>query len=370
MGDRERPAPAGLAHDVALAPLTTLELGGAAAEFISAGSNAEVAAALHWAAGEHLPIAALGGGSNVVVADAGFPGLVVALVQRGIVVEEAGDIVRVTAAAGERWDDLVVRAVTEGWAGLECLSGIPGTVGATPVQNVGAYGQEVGETIASVRVLDRASLTERELTAAECGFGYRSSAFRRNPERFVVLAVTFALRSHGAARVGYAELARALASRGAAPPLADVRAAVLELRRGKGMVRDEHDPDSRSVGSFFVNPVVTTEMAAAIGDRAVATGLVAASDDMPRFATRDGMVKVPAAWLIEHSGFSRGFRRGAVGISSRHALALVHHGGGRTAELISLARDIRAAVATTFGVVLAAEPRFLGFPPGDPLAAS
>lgn len=370
MGIRKASAPAGLRHDVALAPLTTLELGGAATEFVAAYSDAEVGEALRWATGEHLPIVALGGGSNVVVADAGFPGLVVALAQRGILVEEAGDFVRIAAAAGENWDDLVARTVAEGWAGLECLSGIPGTVGATPVQNVGAYGQEVGETIVGVRVLDRTSLTQRDLTAAECSFGYRTSAFRRAPERFVVLAVTFALRGHGAARVAYAELAHTLAVRTAAPTLTDVRAAVLELRRGKAMVSDACDPDSRSVGSFFVNPVVTPETAAGIVGRAVTTGLVASSDDVPRFATRDSRVKIPAAWLVEHSGFVRGFRRGAVGISSRHALALVHHGGGSTADLIDLAREIRTAVVATFGVDLAVEPTFLGFPPGDPLAAT
>jgi UDP-N-acetylmuramate dehydrogenase len=290
--------------------------------------------------------------------------LVLRIGLRGVTVETAGDTVLVTAAAGEPWDELVARCVAEGWAGVECLSGIPGTSGATPIQNVGAYGQEVAQIIERVRVLDRRSLEEAELRPFELGFGYRHSALRDEPDRYVVLAVSFRLRVAGAATVAYPELERALAAGRQPPTLAAVREAVLELRRGKSMVIEAGDPNRRSAGSFFVNPVLSRAELGSLRERVVAAGI---SEEVPSFAAGDDRCKVPAAWLIERAGFSRGHVSGRVGISSRHTLALVNLGGGSAAELVALARRIRSRVDELFGVRLRSEPVFLGFPEGDPL---
>ena len=326
-----------------LAPLTTLELGGRARVLAEVEEECDLVESLRWAAREALPVAVLGGGSNMVVADDGFDGLVVRVALRGIDVRagHADDSVLVTAAAGESWDDLVDTAVGEGLAGIECLAGIPGTVGATPIQNVGAYGQEVAETIASVRALDRATLATRELAPAECGFGYRSSVFRREPGRFIVLAVTFRLSTGAPGCARYPEVARALEVAAAAPEAQAVRDAVLALRRSKSMVLDPDDENRRSAGSFFVNPVVPAAIAQRAALAAVAAGLATSPEEMPRYPVGEGSTKLSAAWLVERAGFTRGTRRGAVGISSRHSLALVHHGGGTAAELVALAREIR-----------------------------
>jgi UDP-N-acetylmuramate dehydrogenase len=339
--------------DVPLAPLTTLELGGSAGFFARAESEETMAEALRWAAARGLPVFVLGGGSNLVVADAGFPGLVLQAVPRGLDFQDDG---RVVAAAGQPWDALVAEAVGRGLAGLECLSGIPGLVGATPIQNVGAYGQEVSETIAGVRVLDRATGDVIELPPAACAFGYRDSAFKHAPDRHLVLAVTFALRPGGAPTVRYPELQQGLAGPAS---LAQVRATVLALRRKKSMVLDPADENRRSAGSFFMNPIVPAAEAARVAAQAVADGLVADAAQVPRFPAGD-RVKLAAGWLIERAGIARGYRRGPVGISSRHALALVHHGGGRTADLLALAREVRDRVLDRFGVRLVPEPVFLG----------
>ena len=361
-----------LRPQVPLASLTTLELGGSARALVEAESDAEVVEALRWAAHEGLAVTVLGSGSNLVAADAGFPGLVLRVATQGIQIRtgHGEEAVTVVAAAGEPWDELVEMAVDERLTGVECLAGIPGSVGATPIQNVGAYGQEVAETIASVRVLDRTTLATRELAPTECGFGYRSSLFRRHPERFVVLAVTLRLRLGGPCTVRYPELARALGSSIAAPDLSAVRDAVLELRRGKSMVLDPDDDNRRSVGSFFVNPVVDRGVADDVVRRALDCGAAALADEVPRFAVGEDRFKLSAAWLVERAGFPKGTRRGAVGISSRHSLALVHHGGGSAAELIALAREIRTAVAARFGVALQPEPVFLGFPTPDPVSGT
>jgi UDP-N-acetylmuramate dehydrogenase len=314
------------------------------------------------------PLAILGGGSNVVVADEGFTGLVVRVVTRGIDIEERDSDVRVTAAAGEPWDELVGITVAENLAGLECLSGIPGLVGATPIQNIGAYGQEVSAVIDGVRVLDLESLEEKTLDPRTCGFGYRTSAFRKSPGRFLVLSVTYRLRRGGDPRVEYGELRKALGGGDASPSLARVRDAVLELRRQKSMVIEENDPNRRSVGSFFVNPVVDAATVEALNQRVRASGLPAGADEVPTFPGGEGRFKIPAAWLIERAGFAKGMRRGTVGISSAHALALVHHGGGSTAELVALAREIREGVLGAFGLELLPEPVFLGFPTANPIA--
>jgi UDP-N-acetylmuramate dehydrogenase len=271
----------------------------------------------------------------------------------------------VTAAAGEPWDGVVARCVAEGWAGLECLSGIPGTAGATPIQNVGAYGQDVAQTVESVRVLDRRTLEATSLAAPNLGFGYRRSALREQPDRFVVLAVSFRLRIADTARVAYPELERLLAVGRQPPTLAAVREAVLELRRGKSMVLDADDPNRRSAGSFFVNPVLSPAELAAVRKRASAAGI---ADEVPTFAADGECLKIPAAWLIERAGFAKGHARGRVGISTRHSLALVNRGGATADELLALARDIAARVEQRFGIRLQPEPVFLGFPHADPLA--
>jgi UDP-N-acetylmuramate dehydrogenase len=347
--------------DVPLAPLTTLELGGRARHLVEAADEAAIVEALAWATARGVPAFVLGGGSNVVVADAGYEGLVVRVTSRGRAYAYAGAEVRVTATAGEPWDDLVADTVARGLAGLECLSGIPGLAGATPIQNVGAYGQEVADTIRSVRVFDRREAAVIELPPSECAFGYRDSAFRRAPERHVVLAVTFGLRPNGAPTLRYRELADALAYE-PAPTLAATRAAVIALRRRKSMVIDAADPNRRSVGSFFTNPVVAAPVAERLAARAAAEGIVAAASDVPRWPAGPGHVKLSAGWLIERAGIAKGMRMdgGAVGVSSAHALALVHHGGGTTAALIAFARRVRDAVDARFGVRLVPEPIFVG----------
>jgi UDP-N-acetylmuramate dehydrogenase len=278
---------------------------------------------------------------------------------RGLTFSAAGDVVLLEAAAGEPWDDVVAQAVDRGLGGLECLSGIPGLAGATPIQNVGAYGQEVAETVSAVRVLDRTSGAVSTLPATACAFSYRDSAFKRTPDRYVVLGVTFALQPAGPPSLKYAELRRALASV-SRPSLAEVRAAVLALRRGKSMVLDPADPNCRSVGSFFTNPIVAPSQAARLIERALAGGVVATAEEVPRWPAPGGAVKLAAGWLIERAGLARGLRRGPVGLSSRHALALVHHGGGTTADLLALAREIQDTVEGRFGVRLAPEPTLLG----------
>ena len=354
-------------HHHPLAPLTTLELGGPAGSFVEAADEQTVIAALGWAKTHGLGVLPLGGGSNLVVGDAGFPGLVLRIGLRGVFYEAGDDITLVRAQAGEPWDALVSDTVDRGLAGLECLSGIPGLVGATPIQNVGAYGQEVAETIRVVRVVDRRSLQVSELSPERCAFSYRDSAFKRDPDRWVVLAVTFALRTDGTAGVRYRELEQALAARAArpasAPSLAAVRDAVLALRRGKSMVLDPADPNRRSVGSFFVNPIVPVAEADRLVARLLTENVVADAAEVPRFPAGPDRIKLSAGWLIERAGLCKGLRRGAVGISSRHALALVHHGGGTTAQLLALADEVRVTVAARFGVTLVREPVVVGVAP-------
>jgi UDP-N-acetylmuramate dehydrogenase len=361
-------APPALRSHVPLASLTTLGLGGPARWLAEAERPEDVVAALRWAAAEGVTVTILGGGSNVVVADAGVDGLVVRLGLRGVERRPDDDAVLVTAAAGEPWDRLVETTVEEGLAGLECLSGIPGTAGASPIQNVGAYGQEVSDVLDSVRVVDREALEERTLTPSECAMGYRDSRFRRHPGRFVVLAVTFRLVRGGEPALRYPELARVVAAGGREPDLRRVRETVLALRRSKSMVLEPEDENRQSVGSFFVNPVLPAAEAARVAERAAALGVVGDPSEVPRFSTGTaGETKLSAGWLIEAAGFAKGERRGPVGLSSRHALALVHHGGGTTARLLALAREIRGRVEERFGVRLRPEPIFLGFGDDDPL---
>jgi UDP-N-acetylmuramate dehydrogenase len=265
----------------------------------------------------------------------------------------------VEVQAGEPWDDVVAESARRGASGIECLSGIPGSTGAAPVQNIGAYGQEVAQSIERVRLLDRRSLDVRELVASQCGFGYRDSLFKREPDRFAILSVTLRLRRKAPAVIRYAELARALAGQPHPSP-AQIRQAVLALRRKKSMVFDPADENRQSAGSFFTNPIVEANAAEGIVARALASGMVASAEQVPRFPQPEGRVKLAAGWLIERSGIEKGFRMGPVGISSRHALALVHHGGGTTADLLRLALHVRRVVLDQFGVALVPEPFFLG----------
>jgi UDP-N-acetylmuramate dehydrogenase len=348
---------------VLLAGLTTLGVGGPARRFLRASTEAELIAAVRDADGRGEPLLILGGGSNLVIADAGFPGTVVQVATRGIHQEPDGtDAVRLTVAAGQDWDGVVASCVGTGLAGLECLSGIPGLTGATPIQNVGAYGQEVAEVITTVRVYDRDDGEVTELAARDCGFGYRTSMFKRDGSgRRVVLGVTFRLLPSAlSAPIRYAELARALGvPEGGRAPLSAVRSAVLTLRRGKGMVLDPADPDSRSAGSFFTNPVLDDAQFAAlqkiVAERSGGDLLI------PQFPAGPGQVKVPAAWLIGQAGFAKGHpgTRGAR-ISTKHTLALVNPGGATAADIAGLAREIRDRVRAVLGVDLACEPTLVG----------
>jgi UDP-N-acetylmuramate dehydrogenase len=342
---------------VRLSDLTTLRLGGPAARYVEATSEQALIDAVLEADRSGEPLLVLAGGSNVVVADEGFPGTVVRVATGGVAREGAN----LEVAAGESWDPLVADCVAGGLAGVECLAGIPGSVGATPIQNVGAYGQEVAETISAVRVLDRADGAVRTLAPADCAFTYRSSAFKREPGRWVVLAVSFALEaSERSAPIRYPELARTLGVEiGARAPLADVREAVLALRRGKGMVLDPGDADTVSAGSFFTNPVLDADAFAAL--RARAAKRLGPDAPPPAWPDADGHVKTSAAWLIEHAGFHRGHGNPeGIAISGKHTLALTNRGAGTTAELIALAREIAGGVRETFGVALVPEPVLVG----------
>jgi UDP-N-acetylmuramate dehydrogenase len=347
-------------RNVPLAPLTTLQLGGPARLLVTAYDEAEVVCAVRRADAAGEPVLVLGGGSNLVLPDEGFAGTVVRVAAHGLQARRDSERVLLDAAAGEDWDGFVALCVADRLVGVEALSGIPGTVGGSPVQNIGAYGQEVSQTITSVRAYDRRAGEVVVLSAAECAFAYRSSAFKADPGRWVVLAVQFSLaEGELSAPVAYAELARALGVEvGDRVPLAAVRAAVLALRRGKGMVLDAGDPDSRSAGSFFTNPLLDPAAARALRER-VAERL-GADVRAPEWPAGDGRVKVSAAWLIERAGFAKGHGEGAVGISSKHTLALVHRGGGRTEDLRALAREVRDGVRASFGVELVPEPTVLG----------
>jgi UDP-N-acetylmuramate dehydrogenase len=326
-----------------LADHTTLRVGGPAVRFVHATTDDELVAE----AADPTALV-LAGGSNLVVADAGFDGTVVRVETRGVTVtDDACGGIFVTVAAGESWDELVARAVAEGWRGVEALSGIPGSVGATPIQTVGAYGQEVADTVASVRCWDRTRAAQRTLATTDCGFGYRTSRFKQEPGRYLVLSVTLQLtRGDRGAPVRYAELARTLGVEpGGTAPAAAVREAVLDLRRSKGMVLDADDHDTWSAGSFFTNPFV----AAARAPRGA-----------PAWPQADGSVKTSAAWLIEQAGFARGYTVGNAGISTKHSLALTNRGGATTADLLALAAQLRRAVHDRFGIMLANEPVLVG----------
>jgi len=345
-------------EQVPLAPLTTLGVGGPARYFVEARSEAEVVQAADFARSRQLPLFVLGGGSNLVVADAGFAGLVLKVGITSLSRSATADgIVLFTAGAGVDWDALVEQAVEASCAGIECLSGIPGTVGGTPVQNVGAYGQEVSETIREVQVLDLRSMSTKTLSNADCGFQYRSSIFNTTErERYVILQVSFALRESAKPSIGYPDLQRFFAGHAGAPTLAEVRAEVREIRHRKAMLIVPGDEDARSAGSFFKNPVVPESVYEELSTRLVSRGL-----QLPGYPAADGFRKLPAAWLVENAGFAKGYAKGAAGISRKHALAIINRGGATAAEIVALKDEIQAEVMNEFGIELAPEPVFVGF---------
>lgn len=359
-----------LQQDVPLAPRTTIGLGGPARFYADVNDVTVLCEGLSWAAREKLPVLILGGGSNLVLPDEGVQGLVLRLAMSGIRLEDSsqnGEERIVTAAAGTPWDTLVETTVDAGLSGLECLSGIPGTVGATPIQNVGAYGQEVAQCIESVECLDRATLQRRVFSAAECDFAYRQSRFKAaDRDRFVILSVGYRLRSGYIHELRYGELQERLAARfgsiknlpAGVAGLRAIRETVLELRRGKSMVVDADDPNTRSVGSFFMNPVLAPADFERVRQVAVERGHTAGP---PAYSGPTG-TKVPAAWLIEHAGFSRGYRRPGAAISSKHTLALINPGDGTRRNLLELAAEIRVGVERVFGVRLEIEPEIYGLP--------
>ncbi len=336
-----------------LAPFTTFGIGGPARWFAEAASEAEIAEASEWARERDVPLFVLGGGSNLLVADAGFAGLVLHVGLKGI--ERDGELFWV--AAGEDWDEFVERAVDCECAGVECLAGIPGTVGGTPVQNVGAYGQEAASVIEWVRAFDLKACEFVELSNAECEFAYRRSRFNSTDRgRYIVTRVDYRLRQHAAPQIAYRDLKDHFQSWTKAPSLAETAAAVRSIRRSKGMLLVEGDPDCRSAGSFFKNPAVSQEVAERVWRIAESGGV-----SVRVFPTDGGLVKIPAAWLIEQTGFTKGYGLGAAGISSRHTLALVNRGGATAKEILALAEKIRAAVEARFGIRLEMEPERVGF---------
>lgn len=341
---------AAVERDVLLAPWTTLQLGGPARFFAAAKDENELLRLLEWAKHECLVVRLLGGGSNIVIADEGVDGLVIQTALRGVTIQPTADCVELTLASGEPWDDAVARAVAANWAGIEALSGIPGLAGATPIQNVGAYGQEISQVFLRARVLDRQSLVVTTFSAEDCRFGYRDSVFKHEPERWIVLDLTLRLRTGDHEIPCYGELAHRLRDV-RAPSLQHIRNTVLTLRRAKSMVVDAANPNTRSAGSFFTNPIVAPDHADGI-ERSI-------GHSAPRYSHARG-VKLPAAWLIERAGMARGMRRGGVGISPDHALALVHFGSGTTAQLLELAAEIRQRVLDSFGVALEPEPVLWG----------
>lgn len=338
-----------LREEVSLAPLTTFRIGGPARFLAEADDEDSLREAVSFARERNLPLFVLGGGSNVLAADEGFPGLVLRIALRGIQ-QNAG---RFRVSAGENWDAFVSRAVSLGFGGIECLAGIPGTVGGTPVQNVGAYGQEVSSSIVSVRVLDRKSLKFSELPASACSFAYRSSIFNSgHAGRFIVTQVEYRLRTNAFPVLSYPDLKRYFQNRSGTPSLQEAADAVREIRHGKGMLLVEGEEDCRSAGSFFKNPVIAEARVPAIA--------AAASADPPRFPASRGFVKIPAAWLLDQTGFRKGFVMGNAGISSRHTLAIINRGGASAKDILALRDWIVSTVEKKFAIRLEPEPVWLG----------
>jgi UDP-N-acetylmuramate dehydrogenase len=338
--------------DISLAPHTTFGIGGPARWFVEAVSEDDIVEAANWAREKGTELFVLGGGSNLLVSDAGFNGLVMHVCLKGI--ERDGELFR--CSAGEDWDGFVTHAVGQGYAGIECLAGIPGTIGGTPVQNVGAYGQEVDSVIERVRAFDLERREFVELSNTECGFAYRRSRFNTNDRgRFVVTRVDYRLRGNGSPRISYADLKAHFQDRAGSATLGEVAGAVRAIRQSKAMLLVEGDPDCRSAGSFFKNPEVSQVAANRVREFAERAGV-----SLRVFPTTDGRVKIPAAWLIEQAGYPKGYAMGAAGISSRHTLALINRGGAKAEDILALARRISAAVKERFGIELVMEPAVVG----------
>jgi UDP-N-acetylmuramate dehydrogenase len=351
-----------LQENIPLAPLTTIKIGGPAKYFVDASSIAEVQEAVSFARSRDLPLFVLGGGSNLVVADAGWPGLVLKIAIPGIdhpssPDEEGKDKVHFDVGAGESWDKFVSRAVVARCAGVECLSGIPGSVGGTPVQNVGAYGQEVSDTIAAVQVLDLKDGQIRELCREACEFSYRTSIFNSTQRgRFIILRVTYALTPGGKPHIAYADLKRQFEDRDTPPDLSETREAIRYIRALKGMLIVPGDPDCQSAGSFFKNPVLSEEQHEDLKVRAAARRLT-----VPSYPALETHQKISAAWLVEHSGFAKGYGSDHVGISNKHALAIVNRGGATAADVVTLKEQIQQRVQEIWGIRLEPEPVMVGF---------
>ena len=341
---------------VPLAPLTTFKVGGPARYFVEATTEQDVIAAVTHAVASNLRTFVLGGGSNLVISDEGFPGLVIKIGIRGIEERDAGGKREFVVGAGEDWDAFVAHTVEQNCPGIENLSGIPGTVGGTPVQNVGAYGQEVSETITRVRVLDLRNLQVKDLANADCGFAYRTSIFNSTERgRYIVLQVTFALTPNGAPNITYADLKRHFANV-PAPTLQQVRDAVREIRLSKGMLIVPNDEDCRSAGSFFKNPIVPVDKYDQVKAVARSRG---ADREPPQYPAGDGMIKLSAAWLVENAGFHKGYQRGPAGISKRHTLAIINRGGASAADILGLKEQVQRTVKEVFGIELHPEPVFI-----------
>jgi UDP-N-acetylmuramate dehydrogenase len=344
-------------RDIPLAPYTTLKVGGPARYFVEGHDETEILEALAYARKHSLEVFVLGGGSNLVVSDRGWPGLVLKISIMGIGTAKQNGRVVFTAGAGEDWDRVVAQSVEQGCAGIECMSGIPGTAGGTPVQNVGAYGQEVAETITTVRVIDVVSGEARQMSNAECGFLYRTSIFNSSQKgRYIVTHVSYALRPGGTPRVEYADLKRYFASLSSSPTLLQVREAVREIRASKAMLITPNDENSHSAGSFFKNPIISPaeyERIAAMSQPD--------NQNPPRYPAPGGQVKISAAWLVERAGFHKGFGNGRVGISTKHTLAIVNRGDATAAEIIQFKDKVQEGVFKVFGVQLHPEPVFVGF---------
>jgi UDP-N-acetylmuramate dehydrogenase len=346
-----------LQENIPLAPLTTMQVGGPARFFVEASSAAEVRDAVEYAKSHKLPLFTLGGGSNLIISDAGWPGLVLKVAIAGINHWHVHGGAYFDVGAGEDWDGFVAISVQHNCAGIECLSGIPGSVGGTPVQNVGAYGQEVAETIVSLVALNLGTGEEEEFEKADCGFGYRTSIFNTAQRgRYVILRVTYALPHGGEPRLAYADLQKHFAGRSQKPTLAEVREAVRQIRASKAMLITPGDEDCRSAGSFFKNPVLSPEQFEELKRRAGARGL-----EVPSYPALDAQRKVSAAWLVEQSGFSKGYGNGRVGISRKHALAIVNRGGATAAEIVALKDEVQQKVEQAWRIRLETEPVLVGF---------
>jgi len=347
-------------ENVPLAPLTTLQVGGSARYFAELRREDDVCEAAQFAKTRTLPLFVLGGGSNLVVADSGWPGLVLRVAIGGITTQTtdaSANAVLFSVGAGVNWDDLVAQAVVQNCAGVECLSGIPGSVGGTPVQNVGAYGQEVSDTIESVRALDLKQDRIVVLPNPACGFRYRTSIFNTAERgRYIILRVNYRLKRGGAPSLKYVDLQKHFAERRTPPSLARIRAAVREIRRSKGMLIVPGDEDCRSAGSFFKNPVLSEAQFKDLAERAESEGL-----EIPSYPALDAQRKVPAAWLVERSGFPKGYAAGAAGISRKHALSLINRGGAKASDIIGLKDEIQRRVQAAWGILLEPEPVFVGF---------